>query len=155
MAPHITHLINTIIISNIFPDIFKISRVLPFSKPNKPSSDLDSYRPINNLMCLEKIFEEYFKECITIFLNENNLTNNDHHGAITNHPTTIAITVLNNKLIQNYENNKISALLSTDLSAAYDTIDNSILLSKLEQYGIRGNQLRLLKSYLTNTTRNL
>ena len=33
LAPHITYLINTIIISNIFPDIFKISRILPF--PNQ------------------------------------------------------------------------------------------------------------------------
>ena len=101
-------------------------------------------------MCLEKIFKEYFKECLIIFLNENNIINNDHHGAISDHSTTIALTVLNNKLIQNYENNKITALLSTDLSAAYDTIDNNILLSKLEHYGIRGSQLLLLKSYLTN-----
>ena len=34
--------------------------------------------------------------------------------------------------------------------AAYDTIDNNILPSKLEHYGIRGSQLLLLKSYLTN-----
>ena len=120
------------------------------SKPNKPTYDLESYRPINNLMCLEKIFEEYFKECLLIFLYENNIINIDHHGALVNHSTTTAITVINNKLIQNYENNKISALLSTDLSAAYDTIDNKILLTKLEHYGIRGDPLLLLKSYLEN-----
>ena len=82
--------------TNTFPQIFKISRILPFSKPNKPRSDIDSYRPINNLMCIEKIFEEYFKECLIIFLNENNIINKDPHGALLNHSTTTAITILNN-----------------------------------------------------------
>ena len=97
-----------------------------------------------------KIFKEYFKQCLVIFLNENNVINNDHHGAIKEHSTVTALTMINNKLIHNYENNKISALLSTDLSAAYDTIDNNILLAKLEHYGIRGKTLMLMKSYLTD-----
>ena len=150
LAPHVTHLINSIIITNIYPDIFKISRILPLSKPKKKISELESYRPINNLPCLEKIFEEYFKQCLVIFLNNNDVINNDHHGAIQQHSTVTALTMINSKLIHNYENNKISALLSTDLSAAYDTIDNNILLAKLEHYGIRGNTSMLMRSYLTN-----
>ena len=87
---------------------------------------------------------------MVIFLNNNDVINNDHHGAIQQHSTVTALTMINSKLIHNYENNKISALLSTDLSAAYDTIDNNILLAKLEHYGIRGNTLMLMRSYLTN-----
>ena len=37
-----------------------------------------------------------------------------------------------------------------DLTKAFDTVDHSILLSKMFSYGIRGNVLKLFKSYLSN-----
>ena len=44
----------------------------------------------------------------------------------------------------------ISVTLTTDLTIAFDTVDSPILIKKLEIHGIRGNELRLFTSYLTD-----
>ena len=59
IAPHITHLINSILITKNFPKIYKISRILPLSKPDLDKNLISSYRPINNLCWVEKLIEAH------------------------------------------------------------------------------------------------
>ena len=91
-------MINAIINTSIFPDIFKLSRILPFSKPGKPLNDIDSFRPLNNLPCIEKkIVEEYIKICMLDFIEKHNILNNNHHGGRKAHfPLTALAQIITN-----------------------------------------------------------
>lgn len=48
------------------------------------------------------------------------------------------------------DNNLSTTALFMDLSKAFDCVDHSILLFKMEKAGIRENALKLMTSYLTN-----
>ena len=46
----------------------------------------------------------------------------------------------------------ITATMATDLSAAFDTIDNVKVIDKLHFYGIEGNELEMFRSFLSEST---
>jgi len=152
ISPHITHLINSIINTGVYPKILKISRITPIKKPDKPDDDIDSYRPINNLATLEKIVEQHIKMHLESYLCTNNIIIKNHHGSRKFHGTNTAITHITNEINTDYENNLITATVATDLSAAFDTIDNIKLLDKLNFYGIQGSELAIFKSFLSERT---
>ena len=67
IAPHITHLINTILRTKNFPKIFKVSTILPIKKPDLDKNSIESYRLINNLCCLEKVVEAHILHHMELF----------------------------------------------------------------------------------------
>ena len=49
-----------------------------------------------------------------------------------------------------FERNQFTLGTFIDLSKAFDTVDHKILISKLKNYGARGNNLKWFESYLNN-----
>ena len=67
ISPHLMHLINSIINTSTFPNILKVQKIMPTLKADKVVNDIDSYCPINNLSIIEKIVEQYIKDCLNEF----------------------------------------------------------------------------------------
>jgi len=65
-------------------------------------------------------------------------------------PCSLAITDLYENLLQNLVKNLASCAVFLNLRKAFDSVNHSILLTKLEHYGLRGNAFKLIQSYLSN-----
>ena len=129
-----------------FPKILKIGKVSPIFK--KGDSQLfDNYHPISVLPIFGKIFEKVLYNRLYSFFMSKNVIYNKQFGFRKNHSTSHAINYSVNKIISELQPRNHVII---DLSKAFDTLDHSKLIIKLEHYGIRGMSLDLLKSYLTN-----
>ena len=69
------------------------------------------------------------------------------------HSTETAWVRLHNDILSELNDNKTVLLVSLDVSAAFDTIDHSILLRLLEsRLGVTGQCLNWFRSYLSDRT---
>ena len=71
-------------------------------------------------------------------------------GFRTNHSTEHALIEIVDQIRLSIDKDQLTCGIFIDLSKAFDTVNQDILLAKIDHYGIRGNALRLFRSYLRN-----
>ena len=140
---------NLSIEKGFFPDDLKTARISPIYK-GEDSSDVSNYRPTSVLPCFSKILERIMYNRLYKYLIENNILYSKQFGFQNGHSTDHAVVQLVDQIIESFENNKYTLGVFIDLSKAFDTVDHSILLKKLELYGITDRNHGWLKSYLSN-----
>ena len=129
--------------------MLKVSRILSVLKNGKDKFSKESYRPISNLHCIEKIFEEHMKTHLDKHCDENEIILKNHHGGLKGRSTMTARAVIETEIEKQYQETLLVVAASMDLLAAYNTVDHKILLMKLEYYGVK-RKLAYFTSYLQN-----
>ena len=110
---------------------------------------LTKYRPISNLPFIAKIVEKVVFNQLSNFLNSSGLFDKFQSGFRPHHSTETALIRVLNDIRLNTDLCKVSVLVLLDLSAAFDTVDHSILLNRLETWaGLIGTVLEWFRSYL-------
>ena len=90
-----------------------------------------------------------FDQLLGYFTN-NNLLCLDQFGFRPGHFTELAALRLVDHLITQMDRCKIPTNRYIDLSKAFDTLNHSILLEKLQYYGVTGTSLSLRDNYLSD-----
>ena len=150
----LSNLINECLTSGIFPQCLKHACIKPIHK--KDSKLLTgNYRPISLLSNISKIFEKVIHNRLYNFLESNKTLFKHQFGFRKKHNTNHAIIALTESIREALDQNHYSVGVFIDLQKAFDTVEHSILLKKLNHYGIRGTVNTLLKSYLENRKHNV
>ncbi len=150
LLPALTHIINTSLLTGIFPTAFKQARVTPLlKKPTLNTSLLENYRPVSLLPFIAKTLERVVFNQVSLFLSQNNKLDAKQSGFRSGHSTETALLSVTEALRIAKANSKSSVLILLDLSAAFDTVNHQILLSTLSSLDITGIPLRWFESYLT------
>ena len=145
----LTLIINQILNTGVFPSQLKIAKVIPIFKKDD-NNIFNNYRPILLLPVLSKVVEKVICSLINNFFITNNLFYDSQYGFRPGHSTEYAAIEITDRIIAAMDKNNIPLNVYLDLSKAFDTLDHAILLEKLSHYGIRGNPLKLISSYLEN-----
>ena len=87
---------------------------------------------------------------IVAYIAENKLMHPNHHAYRSEHNTTTALLQMYDIWLDSLEKGDLAGVCFLDMSAAFDVVDHSLLISKLELYGLDKNVLSWLSSYLTD-----
>ena len=127
----------------------KIALVSPIHKTNEDNK-FDNYRSILVLTCFAKLLEKIMYKRLINFVEKNNILSEHQYGFRKNRSTELAITEFIDKITKAIDKGQYTIGIFLDLSKAFDTINHTILIKKLEYYGIRGIALKWFQNYLTN-----
>lgn len=143
------HIANLIFTTAVFPTSLKTSLIIPIPKvPN--ATNPTQFRPVALLSAFSKLYEHLIKTRIMSFYKKTQFFSSNQFGFLPGKSTEGAIVNVMEKVFLSLNDGKKLSVLFLDISKAFDTLEHGRLEQLLENSGIRGNALKLIKSYLSN-----
>uniref|UniRef100_A0A3B3DH72 Reverse transcriptase domain-containing protein n=1 Tax=Oryzias melastigma TaxID=30732 RepID=A0A3B3DH72_ORYME len=143
----LTHIVSLSLATGVVPDDLKVAKVIPLFKADDKAC-FNNYRPISILPCFSKVFEKVVYKRLFFHINNNSILYKHQYGFRKHHSTYMALSHLLDSVTSALDKNKFICSIFLDLSKAFDTVDHTILLSKLQKYGFQHNVLKWLRNYI-------
>ena len=102
------------------------------------------------LHTLSKILEKAVHNQLYYFLNDNKIITSKQFGFRPKLSTNTALTHFTDNVLLNMDSGRLTGAIFLDLSKAFGTVDNDLLLHKLKSVGLSDDTVNWFESYLTN-----
>jgi hypothetical protein len=155
ILPMLTTIVNLVLHYGM-SSCWKVAHVTPLLKKKSLDRNVFSnYRPVSNVPYLSKVVERAVVTRLRCHLNINSLEDSNQHAYKFSHSCETALTVISDAAYHSMEEGKVLLLVLLDLSSAFDSVDHTLLVEKLDQFGITGNALQWFKSYVTGRSQSV
>ena len=115
-----------------------------------PKNLAKNYRPISLTSVICKLMESFIRDAILNHMVRGNLFTNAQHRFVPRRNCSTQLLEAVESWSRIIENKGCIDVIYTDFSKAFDSVPHKRLLKKIESYGIKGNVLNWIKSFLTN-----
>ena len=138
--------------SGCFPAKLKLGQTTPLlKKAGLDANDDCNFIPISNLHTISKLLER-----LALSRLQPHLLSSPNYSTLQSayrslQSTETALLKVTDDICRSMDNGSFTALVSLDISAAYDTIDHCVLSSRLQSdFSIDGKALAWIQSYLSD-----
>ena len=138
LFPIITAILNTSLETSSVPALSKYAIIRPhLIKSCLDIEELKNYRLVSNLHFMSKVLEKLVVKRLENHMCTNNLYDPLQSAYRSQHSTETAILKIHNDIIEGLNAGKCTVISSLDLSAAFDTVDHTICIRRLNYlYGV-------------------
>ena len=152
IADKITQIINTSLAEGTVSHNLKEAILCPLlKKSNLDVMTFKNYHPVSNLAYISKLLEWVVCGQLTQHVEGTGNVEPMQSAFRPNYSTEMALLCVKTDLLDAIDKKEVTCLVLLDLSAAFDTVNHSILLHRLKyRFGIQGRVLDWITSYLTN-----
>ena len=117
-------------------------------KPSLDRNSMANYRPVSNLPFLSKVVEKIVAIRLNDHLRWNELCDPFQSAYRTHHSCETAILYVQSVILGAMDRGEVTLLAMIDLSAAFDTVNHELLVSKLRTLGVTDTAEVWLRTYL-------
>lgn len=152
LLPLLTSIVNASLSSSTVPTDMKHAQVRPLlKKPGLDADNLKNYRPVSNLTFTSKLVEKVVASRLDQHFDLNNLNCQRQSAYRKCHSTETALLKVTGDILTALDDGQACVLVLLDLSAAFDTLDHTIMLNRLRStFGVTGSALSWFASYLND-----
>ena len=149
LADPLSVLFNQSIDTGILPLDWKTALITPVYKKGD-KLDADNYRPISLTSLVVKVMESIIYDNMIAFLMKHNVIPPAQHGFLPGKSINTNLLTSLADWTRALDTGDTVDVVYFDFSKAFDRVPKRRLLFKLDHYGIRGNFLRWIDSFLTD-----
>ena len=127
LNPILTNVVNASLSLSNVPRSLKVAIIRPLLKQINLSHISKNYRPVSNLKYISKLIERVILAQLSEHLLANNICEPMQSAYRYGHSTETALLKVQNNILKNMDNQRVTIMLLLDLSAAFDTVSHRIL----------------------------